>query len=446
VELKTIIMKYLFICLFILCLIQPSFGKKVDEKDVLKVVEKVLKNENKDFKKIDELIPSGLENDTTIYIAKLKDGGFIIVSADDAAPPYLGGCTLGEYNPKAMPPGLLYLIEKYKYVIKSIQEDNIHATDKIKSKWKYYLDDEEPNLKSVSTITTNSYNFPLIKTHWDQSYNSYCPTGCPAGCEAIAMAQILYYWSISVDPTGSNTYDGQTANFGGTTYCWVNMALSTANSSNELLIYHAGVSCNTDYETERSGATLGDTEDAYETFWGMNADLQSRFWHLSTWEDDLKEQLDNGVPVHYRGTNFWGNAGHAWVIDGYNESDQFHCNWGWGLGYDSDYNLGDFYLAGNNLNYSEQAIFDLFPQNYFNPGNISGPATLGSTSATYSITNPASYAYLSWTYSSNIQSVYGGNDWIALRATSSGTGWIEASYNFSGYEIPVSRIYVTLTN
>ena len=46
-------------------------------------------------------------------------------------------------------------------------------------------------------------------------------------------------------PTGSNTYDGQTANFGGTTYCWINMSQSSANSYNSLLIYHAGVSCNT---------------------------------------------------------------------------------------------------------------------------------------------------------------------------------------------------------
>ena len=146
-------MKQLFIYFFILYLIQPLSAKKVDEKVVIKVVNKVLKDENKEFKKIDELIPLGLENDTAIYVAKLKDGGFIIISADDAAPPYLGGCTLVEYKPGIMPPGLLFLIEKYNFSIKMIREDKVEATDHIKSKWKYYLSDDETDMKSASTVT-----------------------------------------------------------------------------------------------------------------------------------------------------------------------------------------------------------------------------------------------------------------------------------------------------
>jgi len=59
-------------------------------------------------------------------------------------------------------------------------------------------------------------------------------------------------------------------------------------------------------------------------------------------------QVFHVIPI-YRGTNLFGSAGHAWIIDGYNELDQFHCNWGWGYGYDNWYNLGDFYLFGNNL-------------------------------------------------------------------------------------------------
>ena len=42
----------------------------------------------------------------------------------------------------------------------------------------------------------------------------------------------------------------------------------------------------------------------------------------------LKNELDNGRPVQYRGQDKEG--GHTWVCDGYDENDYFHMNWGWG--------------------------------------------------------------------------------------------------------------------
>jgi hypothetical protein len=59
------------------------------------------------------------------------------------------------------------------------------------------------------------------------------------------------------------------------------------------------------------------------------------------------------------------------------------------------------------------------------PG-ISGPSNLCSSGATYSVPDARPGVYVRWDYSSNIESYYGGNTWIALRATGNGEGWVEA--------------------
>ena len=58
---------------------------------------------------------------------------------------------------------------------------------------------------------------------------------------------------------------------------------------------------------------------------------------------------------------------------------------------------------------------------------ISGPSNLCTSGSTYSVVNAPSGSYVSWSFSSNIQSYYGGNTWIALRAIGNGAGWVQAT-------------------
>jgi len=436
-------MKPLLIYLVILCLVQSVYAKKNDEKDVIKVVNKVLTDENKSSKKIDKLIPSGLENDTTIYIAKLNGGGFIVVSADDAAVPVLVLNLEGDFDMEKMPSGLLYLIEKYQYSIGELRKNKIEAPDKVKVKWEHYLgSSDQATLKSALTVNSVS---PMIETSWRQAgYNQYYPSGCSAGCTAVAMARILYHWRAGMYPEGSNTHDGQTANFGSTNYNMCLMSATSPDNYNSLLIYHAGISCNTDYDTDGSSSTTTKAKNGFVNFWGLHADKKERILNLLTWEDMMYECLDQGRPILYGGSDLWLN-GHNWVIDGYDSDGKFSCKWGWSTSYDSYCYLGNFDPDGDNGPYNqyEDAIFDIYP--LYEPGIISGPATLTNSGANYSVPNPIPFAYATWTFSSNIQSVYGGNDFVVLRSLSSGTGWIQASYNFCGKSISFGRIYVTLS-
>ncbi len=51
----------------------------------------------------------------------------------------------------------------------------------------------------------------------------------------------------------------------------------------------------------------------------------------------MKSDLDAGRPIQYAG--FGAGGGHTWVCDGYDNSNFFHMNWGWGGVYDGYYSL-----------------------------------------------------------------------------------------------------------
>ena len=70
--------------------------------------------------------------------------------------------------------------------------------------------------------------------------------------------------------------------------------------------------------------------------------------------------------MYYAG---WGNDGHAFVCDGYDNNDNFHFNWGWSGSYNGFYAIGDLNPYGA-TNYSQQnkAIINLRPLIFSNIG------------------------------------------------------------------------------
>lgn len=225
------------------------------------------------------------------------------------------------------------------------------------------------------------------------------------------------------------------------------MYSSSSDHYNSKLIYHAGMSCNMDYCVLFGGgqslAYVDDALDGFVNFWGMDAsaDKKWRIWHLRTWEQDLKDELDNGRPILYAGGNI-GFSHHTWVIDGYNNDDEFHCNWGWGGSGNGYYSLGGFNPYSTNFNEFEHAIFSLYPGvDFFS--EIIGPNVLNSSADEFRVNNFFDCKGTSWTYSANIAGVYGGYGWIALRATGSGTGWIQATITVDGFTYITPKKYIT---
>ncbi len=288
--------------------------------------------------------------------------------------------------------------------------------EEIKKQW-----EEIYNRKQLKSVTSNVD--PMLKTTWGQGlgFNDSIPNQYPAGCTAVAMAQILRYWKCRVNPTGSLVwvYNGlySYANFGATDYWWLNMNNNNADSYNAQLIYHAGVSCKTIYKPNAATSTPGKARDGFVDYWGMSesADVKWRIWHLSNWKNMLLDELHAGRPILYSagGVEIGDDwiYGHSWVIDGVTvDHNYFWCNWGWYGIHNGWFELGNFEPNDHNFNQIESAIFNVYP------AQSSGVETPKLTNKTFN--------YSANGYNLTIPEAFGATsyEWITDNGTISGNG------------------------
>jgi len=244
--------------------------------------------------------------------------------------------------------------------------------------------DEIANFDS-SPIRTN-YNStnddavaPLITTTWSQGtyYNTSCPSdaGGPdghalVGCVATAMGQVMNYWNYPTMGTGSHSYVHSTygtlsANFGATTYGWASMpdpgGASSYNTALATLLYHCGVSVDMGYGPTGSGASTAQVATSIQTYFGYASSAQyinRSSYTESGWNNILIAELDAGRPMQYRGQ---GSGGHSFNCDGYQGTDYFHFNWGWGGYADGYYYLSNLNPGGSTFTDGQAAIIGIQP-------------------------------------------------------------------------------------
>lgn len=319
-----------------------------------------------------------------LYIFSTRDNlGFVIVSADDRALPIIGYSFMNPVRNDSMPANLKAWLVGTGKQIQWLVDNNIEPSSEVVSQWKKLSSPLCSNAPAIVNVVS-----PLLSTTWDQSpyYNNLCPYDggyrSVTGCTATATAQVMKYWNFPTTGHGSHSYrwNGQTlsANFGSTTYQWSNMPTeltyySTSSEVNAVatLMYHVGVACEMNYGADGSGAstisfgypTLACAENALRDYFHYDWSLTSVEYNNFTdaeWKQILKAELNQSRPIIYTGYDY--SAGHCFVCDGYNSSNQFDFNWGWGGYYDGFYSIGSL-----------------------NPGSGTG----GTSSGTYNIDNAA---------------------------------------------------------
>lgn len=340
------------------------------------------------------------------YVFNVGNEGYVMVSADDFYRPILGYSDEGIFDAQNINPNLGYMLNR---VIESRSNKLTgEPTPKVAAEWQNVM-----NTGKLISRNGNRKKFYLVQTKWDQSYpyNYYCPqaTGGPgghvyAGCVATAMSQVMKYWNHPLQGTGSHTdynsgFGALTANFGETTYDWDNMPVSLSSGSPQeqidavaTLMYHCGIAVDMHYAIDGSGAYSQDVPSRiYQYFSYTNqAVLRSRDnYTYENWAAMLTESFDMGWPLYYSGQG--ADGGHAFVCDGYDDSNGFfHFNWGWG-------GSGDNYFDFDKIDYnsSDGAIFNFVPIDVYNstaqaPTNLTvNPAANYVLSATVSWTNPS---------------------------------------------------------
>ena len=285
-----------------------------------------------------------------IYIFHLDPKGFIIVPANNLAVPNLASGFEHSFDSNDMSPALSALMDQYKMELNAFISDSSVPLDEIQESWNYYLNDNflPKRGRSVSPLLDAEFDQGGA---WNNGIQAEIGFNGPSGCVAIAMCQVMHYWGYPENGIGStfyteNDYGYIEVDFEDAFYDFDNMAATYATSASQLLIFHAGVSVNMDYDWSGSGAyVVGGYPSAFysmENFFGYSSNISYKWKDQFTTVEYLniiKNELDNNRPTIAQGYGSGYGGGHAWNIDGYNVNNQLHCNWGWGGSSNGHYNL-----------------------------------------------------------------------------------------------------------
>jgi hypothetical protein len=346
--------------------------------------------------KVKESFTEKFNGHDVYYIFNFKNGGFVIVSADDAVPPVLAYSFEGSFSQENRPPQYINWMEGYaKQIDQSINHSensyDFHAA------WQQLSADNSDNL-DYSPLTDVP---PLEISTWDQGtyYNLLCPLDAAgpggrvwAGCVATAMSQVMYYYRWPQTGVGShcyvpNGYPQQCADFGNTTYKWDEMvnACGFRDTAMATLIWHAGISVNMMYSPTGSGAYSEDALTAMiNTFrYSPNAHLVARDgMPTDQYTSILRDNLDHKRVMYYDG---YGTGGHAFNMDGYQGTDYFHFNWGWSGSCNGYYYLNNLNPGGDDFTNGQRAMVELYPDtvNNFYPSYCTGQHVLSALCGTF---------------------------------------------------------------
>ena len=346
------------------------------------------------------------------YVFNVGNDGHVIVSADDFYRPIVAFSDESIFDADNINPALAYMLDQV--IANRTGKITGKANPQVAAEWQSVM-----NSGMLISRNGGKGREYLVMTKWNQSpapYNSLCPydsqsplSGYHAyvGCVATAMSQIMKYWNHPAQGQGNHTYNHpkygqQSANFGTTTYDWANMlnAYGASNYTPEqgdavaTLCYHCGVSVNMDYGGDIEGGSGAQTESVPSAIsnYFRYASAASVFHKsdVTVWKNTLKEAFDMGWPMYYAGVESGAPYGHAFICDGYDDSDYFHFNWGWG-------GSGDNWFLIDEIDYNSQnkIVKNFVPQEIYNntaqaPTNlIVTPAANNELSATVSWKNPS---------------------------------------------------------
>ncbi|HRS53761.1 MAG TPA: C10 family peptidase, partial [Bacteroidales bacterium] len=193
----------------------------------------------------------------------------------------------------------------------------------------------------------------------------------------------MYYYKYPTQGNGYHSYIHPvygylSANFGSTTYEWVPM-LNSINSSNlpiATLIYHCGVAVEMNYSPSGSGALLDVAAFALKNYfkYSNNIKYYERDNYPYVWNDLLTSNLDLGRPIIYAGFDPNNYNGHAFIIDGYDNTNYYHINWGWGGAYNGYFYIDNLNPGSSDYTAGQQAIVNIYPQSNY-PLYCSGTKT-----------------------------------------------------------------------
>lgn len=254
-----------------------------------------------------------------------RDGGYVIVSGDDATDPILGYADKGNIDPDHMPDNMKAWLEGYAQQIGMLSGGSVQPA-------------RVPNHTAIATMLTCS---------WDQTapFNNECPLSgkshCVTGCVATAMAQVMYYHQW---PQASCTTIPEYTKRGvkrealpPVTFNWSAMRDTYDDADTDegaqavaTLMHYCGRSVQMGYALSGSDAISQLIAPALTNYFGYDPGAQLIHrdgYSAAEWDALIYAELAAGRPVLYCGSAT--DVGHQFVCDGYDGKGNYHINWGW---------------------------------------------------------------------------------------------------------------------
>ena len=410
---------------------------------------------------------------TEFYVFAAPEGGFILVSADDCVQPVLGYSVENRFMAKNMPENVRGFLENYEREIRWWKNHQDPVSQLAKSRdaareasvpmpalWRELLDGVAPQPTLTTAVS------PLLTTTWNQApyYNDLCPSDSAGqavtGCVATATAQVMKYHNHPAQGYGSHSYTSSrtinginfvypnlSVNFGNTTYQWAQMpnelnASSTTAQVNAVatLMYHIGVANKTAYSPYASGAKnyyggslnshRASSQESLARYFKYRPDMavaEREAYSHDRYVSILRGELDQQRPILYSGSDSTG--GHSFVLDGYDNNDYFHVNWGWGGWTDGYYAIGGLEPGtggiGANMgsyNMDDGAVMGIRPNTSWSPNATTSVTTYMQNTA------PAGASAVAYNRTTDsITNTYSYGDTVVLLAT------LPEGYCFSGW-------------
>ncbi|MBF0451868.1 MAG: C10 family peptidase, partial [Candidatus Magnetomorum sp.] len=313
----------------------------------------------------------------TFYIINMTTGGFVLVSAEDAIAPVLAYSFDTEIDQSTINPAAREWLDYYSSQIAEAIACGITSAQAL-DEWQSVEDDAFSTETSALSVPSMP---PMLSTQWNQSprYNNLTPDDTPTGCLATAMAQIMKYYNYPEYGVGQHEYTHDTygvlsADFN-TQYQWTKMpnTLSASSTADEIsavatLMYHCGISVDMNYAPGGSSASTPQVPLSLYKYFGYASTAiykNKADYTDQEWTDILIAELNAFRPVQYRGEDSSGNNGHGFVCDGYQGTDYFHFNWGWGGANDGYYRVSLLDPSSSDFSYGQGAVFGIQPEKVY---------------------------------------------------------------------------------
>lgn len=261
-----------------------------------------------------------------LFVFQREGAGFAMIAQSHGRYAVVGYSDEAVFPAEDIPPQLMFIMKMY--------EDSLN----------FKRDDSEAIRKATPVVAPLLDQYGVRLNQFDHAEVG----GCPTGCIATAVTQIMLYHAARLGKPvkGYGSYCYTDASYG--EICEDFSGIEYL--SDELLSYHVGVSmemqyCGSPYGSIPNKDFARGLEDHFRYYTGQ-ADSEDYF---------VLNELDHQRPVYVslRGEP----AGHAVVVDGYDDQGFYHVNFGWGGMYNGYYWLnsdrfispGGYYTFSTNI-------------------------------------------------------------------------------------------------